>query len=66
VTAEQLLDTIRAALDERLTVEEPPPFGRGIIVSRAFVAGDDLVVVAQPGGPHFAVRIQEAQFEVAL
>ncbi len=59
LTREELLREIESRLDERLSVEEPPPYGRGILVD--FDEATDTVLVVQPRGPHFVVRVDEGQ-----
>ena len=64
LTRDELVEVVRAALDERLCVEEPPPFGRNLAVTRD-LGHEARVLVLQPGGQHFAVTVAEATFEVA-
>jgi hypothetical protein len=59
MTRDELIDEIRARLDERLVVEDPQPYGSGIIVT---TDGEGRVLVVQPGGPHFAVIVAEGTF----
>jgi hypothetical protein len=59
VTRDELIDEIQARLDERLAIEDPPPYGHGIIVT---TDGEGRVLVVQPGGPHFAVIVAEGAF----
>jgi hypothetical protein len=65
MTRDQLLETVVAALDERLCVDDPPPFGPDLIVSKGFVAEQEAVLVVQPRGPQFAVSVSEISAEVA-
>lgn len=47
MTRGQLVDTVHAALDERLIVDDPQPFGPGFIVTKAVVEGLER---GQPAG----------------
>jgi hypothetical protein len=57
VKREELVQQIEAALDERLCVEDPQPFGEVVAVTRD-VTGS-IVLVRQSGGSSWGVFVME-------
>jgi hypothetical protein len=55
MTRGELIREVEARLDERLVVEDPPPYGSGIKVT---TDSNENVIVLQREGPHFAINVR--------